>query len=32
MITAKELSDAIHKMKMNMSDREINDLIEQVDY
>jgi Ca2+-binding EF-hand superfamily protein len=32
MISAKELSDAIHKMKMNMSDREINDLIEQVDY
>lgn len=32
MITAKELSDAIHKMKMNMSDREVTDLIDQVDY
>jgi len=32
MITPKELSDAISKMKMNMSDREINDLVEQVDY
>lgn len=32
MITAKELSVAISNMKMNMSDREVTELIDQVDY
>lgn len=28
MITAKELSDAISRLKLNMSDREVTDLID----
>lgn len=32
MILAKELNEIIRKKKLNMSDKEINDLIEEVDY